>query len=73
MIVYAMYDSSDRLHTCKQTTKTIEVGAEDEEISVSYMTDFWLPDDVSYAKIFLWDMTDGMKPLGNTAKLANAQ
>lgn len=75
MIAYAMYDENDKLLTIKQTSKTIDKGAENEEISAQYIeeADYYLPGDVSYAKIFLWDMTDNMKPISNSSKLARVE
>lgn len=75
MIAYAMYDENGKLLTIKQTSKTIYEGAENEEISAQYIeeVDFYLPSDVSYAKIFLWDMTDNMKPIGDTAVLPRVE
>ncbi len=75
MIAYAMYDENGKLLTIKQTSKTIYEGAENEEISAQYIeeADFYLPSDVSYAKIFLWDMTDNMKPIGDTAVLPRVE
>lgn len=73
MIIYAMYGEDTSLHSAVVTTETIKAGDENKEISVDYLGDFFLPDGVSYAKIFLWNMTDNMKPISNTKTLQNNQ
>ena len=67
MIAFAMYDENNRLLFVLPNTQPIASGAENAPISVDYTTeDLYLPDEVSYAKIFLWNMTDGMKPMGES-------
>jgi len=74
MIVYAMYYENNSLHSVFSKTDTVKAGDENKEISVEYILEdeFFLPDGVSYAKIFLWDMTDNMKPIGDTKILQNS-
>ena len=74
MIVYAMYYEDNSLHSVFSTTDTVKAGDENKEISIEYFTeDLFLPDGVSYAKIFLWNMTDNMNPISDSAKLSNNQ
>ena len=75
MITYAMYCEDTSLHSAFVTTETIKAGDENKEIFVDYASEdaFFLPDGVSYAKIFLWNMTDNMKPISNTIILPNNQ